>query len=171
MLKPFLETGKIVGTHGVRGELRVQPWADSPKFLLRFSKLYLDAAGSRALDIISSRVHGNLVLIKVKGIDSIEVAETLRNKVLYMDRADSGIEDGSYFIQDLVGCAVFDSESGERLGEICDVSQTGANDVWHIRRGEQEYLIPVIDEVVQTVDPEAGKVTITPLKGIFDDED
>ena len=171
MLKQFLETGKIVGTHGIRGELRVQPWADSPEFLLRFKKLYLSASGDKALDIVASRVHGNLVLIKAKGIDSIDAAEKLRNKVLYMDRADAGIDENSYYIQDLIGCSVYHSETDEFFGEITDVSQTGANDVWHIKKDGKEYLIPAIDDIVQTVEPDLGKVTIIPIKGIFDDED
>lgn len=171
MLKPFLETGKIVGTHGIRGELRVQPWADEPDFLLRFQTLYLDAGGQKPLTITASRVHGKLVLIKIKGVDCIEEAEKLRNRIIFMNRSDAGLTDDHYFIQDLIGCAVYHSENGEFLGEICDVSQTGANDVWHIRKDNKEYLIPAIAQVVQTVDPVAGKITIIPLKGIFDDAD
>lgn len=171
MVKQYLETGKIVGTHGVRGELRVQPWADAPEFLLRFRTLYLDAAGHTPLQISGSRVHGNLVLLKCAGIDSIEAAETLRGKLLFMNRADAGIAEGSYFIQDLIGCAVFHAATGAALGELCDVSQTGANDVWHIRQNGREFLVPAIDEVIRTVDPQAGKITILPLKGIFDDAD
>lgn len=171
MLKQYLEIGKIVGTHGIRGEMRVQPWADSPEFLLRFRTLYLDANGRTPLQISASRVHGNLVLIRCPGIDSIPQAEALRGKVLFMDRADAGLEADRYFVQDLLGCTVYHSETGARLGELCDVSQTGANDVWHIRRNGQEFLVPAIDEVIQTVDPAAGRITILPLKGIFDDAD
>ena len=171
MLKQFLETGKIAGTHGVRGELRVQPWSDSPEFLLRFKRLYLTATGDSSIEIISSRVHGNLVLIKVKDINTIEAAEGLRNKVLFMDRNDAGIDKDSYYIQDLIGCSVFDSETDELIGKLTDVSQTGANDVWHIMRNGQEFLIPAVSEVVKTVDPALDRITIKPIKGIFDDED
>lgn len=171
MVKQYLETGKIVGTHGVRGEIRVQPWADSPAFLLRFGTLYLDENGQNRLQITASRVHGNLVLLKCKGVDSIAEAEQLRGKIVYMNREDAGLEPGSYFIQDLLGCTVLHSETGEALGVLSDVSQTGANDVWHIRKDGKEYLVPVIEEVVKTVDPAAGKITILPIKGIFDDAD
>lgn len=171
MQKQYLEIGKIVGTHGVRGEMRLQPWADTPEFLLRFRTLYLDQNGSEALRISASRVHGNLVLIRCPGIDSISKAEALRGKILFMDRKDAGLEADRYFVQDLLGCKVYDSETGELLGEICDVSQTGANDVWHIRRSGREYLLPAIPDVIKTVDTAAGKITILPLKGIFDDAD
>lgn len=170
MTKKYLESGKIVGTHGVRGEMRVQPWADDTEFLLSFKKLYLDKDGFSLLEITSARVHGNIVLVKAKGIDSIEAAEKLRNRTVFIDRTDAKL-DGSYFIQDIIGCEVFDSESGKKLGVVSDVSETGANDVWHITRDKNEYLIPAIPEVVKSVDTDSGKIIITPLKGIFDDED
>ena len=87
-----------------------------------------------------------------------------------MNRKDAGLDDGQYFIADLLGCNVYDADSNKHLGIIGDVSQTGANDVWHIKQGDTEYLIPCIDEVVINVDIENEKVVIRPLKGIFPDE-
>ncbi len=171
MKKNFLETGKIVGTHGVRGGVRIQPWCDSPEFLCNFKKLYLDQNGQESLQVLSIKPHGNIVIATVKGVDSIESAEKLRNRVLYINRRDVKLEEGRYFIDDLMGCAVFDADTSEQLGEISDVSQTGANDVWHIKRGEKEYLIPNIPDVVIDVDIDEEKVVIRPLKGIFEDED
>lgn len=171
MKKQYLETGKIVGTHGVRGEMRVQPWCDSPEFLKKFKILYLDPDGVNTVKVISSRVHGNLVLLKVEGIESIEDAERLRGKTLFINREDVQLEEGRYFIDDLIGCNVSDADSGENLGIISDVSATGANDVWHINRDGREYLIPAIPDVVVSVDIDAQAVVIRPLKGIFDDED
>ncbi len=171
MLKKFLETGKIVGTHGVKGMLRVQPWCDSGEFLKQFKNFYTDKDGKDKLIATSVQPHGNVVLMAVKGVDSIEKAETLRGKVIYIDRKDITLPEGRYFIDDLIGCTVFDDQDGLVLGEISDVSQTGANDVWHIKKGETEYLVPVIDEVVVLVDVENSKVVIKKMKGIFDDED
>ena len=74
-------------------------------------------------------------------------------------------------MEDLLGCRVLDADSGELLGELCDVSVTGANDVWHVRRGEREYLVPAIPDVVVSVDVDAGEICLRPLKGIFDYED
>ena len=101
----------------------------------------------------------------------MEQAESLRGKILYISRDDITLPDGRYFIDDLIGCGVFDADSGENYGEISDVSQTGANDVWHIKSGEKEYLLPAIDEVIVSVDPENERLEIRPMKGIFDDED
>lgn len=169
MKERYIETGKIVGTHGIRGEVRVQPWSDSPEFLTKFKTLYTDKNGT-SLKIASSRAHKNVVLMKIKGVDTIEDAEALRGKVLFLDREDATLPKGVFFQCDLFGCEVFDADTDEKLGVITDVSQTGANDVWHITNDGKEYLIPSIPDVVINVDIDGGKVVIRPLKGIFDDE-
>ena len=171
MRKPFLETGRVVGTHGVKGELRVQPWSDSPAFLTDFQTLYLDSRGESRLEVEKARAHGNLVLLKAAGIDSIAEAEKLRGKTVYLDRRDIGLEEGRYFIQDLIGCKVKDADTGEELGILSDVSETGANDVWHVKRGGEEYLVPAIPDVIVSVDPDRETIVLRPLKGIFDDSD
>ena len=170
MLLKYLEAGKIVGTHGVRGEMRVQPWCDTAEFLTRFKKLYLDKDGSEFLTV-KSRAHGNMCLVKADGVDTIEAAEKLRGKVVFIDRDSCKLPKGSYFISDIIGCKVFDADTNEEYGIISEVSETGANDVWHIKRGENEYYIPNVPTFVNSVDTENKKVFITPLKGTFSDED
>ena len=170
MIKKFIETGKIVGTHGIKGMLRVQPWSDSPEFLTGFKYLYTDSEGKNRLEIVSAKPHGNVVLMAVSGVGSIEDAEKLRGTVIYIDRDDAGLPEGRFFITDLIGCSVTDFDSGKILGTLTDVSQTGANDVWHIENGGKEYLVPAIEDVIMTVEPQNGVVSIRPLKGIFDDE-
>ncbi len=171
MKQKFLEVGRIVGTHGVRGMIRIQAWCDSPEFFCGLKKLYLNKEGTDFLEVSKSSPHGNVVIAAFKGVDSIEAAETYRGKTLYMARKDASLEDGQYFITELIGCEVFHADTNTALGIISDVSETGANDVWHIKRGDKEYLIPCIDEVVISVDIDAEKVVIRPLKGIFEDED
>ncbi len=167
-MKQFLETGKITGTHGLKGEVRVQPWADSPEFLTEFDELYLDN-GARKIVITSSRVHKGMLIMKIKGVDSIEDADRLRNRILYMNRDDVELEDGAYFIQDLIGLDVIDDDTGERLGTLADVSETGANDVYHVRTSDgREVLIPVIPDVVREISLEDGCVRIFRMKGLFE---
>ncbi len=171
MKQQFIETGKITGTHGIHGEMRVQPWCDSPEDLLQYKTLYLDTAGYERLEVVGMRVHKTMVILKSKGIDSIPKAEAFRERVVYLHRDDLNLEEGQYLVADLIGCQVFDTQTGNPLGEITDVSQTGANDVWHIKKDGKEYLIPAIPLVVDEVDIDSERVTITPLKGIFEDED
>lgn len=166
----FLQAGKIVGTHGIRGEMRVQPWCDSSEFLAGFKRLFLDENDERELKV-KSRPHGNICLVKAAGIDSIEAAEALRGKTVYIDRADCSLPEGSYFISDIIGCECIDAETSEEYGKITDVSKTGANDIWHVSYNGRECFIPNVSEFVKKVDIENGKVYITPLKGTFDDED
>ncbi len=170
MKKEFLEAGKIVGTHGVAGMVRIQSWCDSNEFFCKFKKLFLNESGTGEIAVSSSKPHGNVVIAKLKGYDSIDVAETLRNKIVYVNRNQMNLEEGAYLIQDLIGCSVFDIDNNAFLGKICDVSKTGANDVWHIENNSREYLIPKIDDIVKQVDIDNEKVLIKPIKGIFDDE-
>lgn len=170
-MKKYIEAGKIVGTHGIKGELRVQPWADSGEFLAGFRTLYF-GAGEKRLDVRSARPHKNIVIMKIAGVDSIEAADALRGRVLYIDRADAHLPEGRYFIQDIIGCRVTDADSGTVYGTICDVSSTGVNDVYHVKTPDgAEYLIPAIDQVLASTDIEAGEVRIHAMKGMFDDED
>lgn len=171
MKKQFLDSGKIVGTHGIKGEVRIEPWCDSPEFLCAFKKLYLDENGQTFIEV-KSRPHKNITLAKIKGIDTIEAAEKFRGKVVYINRQDITLEDGVNFVQDLIGLEVKDVENGIVYGKITDVLRTGANDVYEITdSNNKKYLAPVIDEVVEEISVDGGFVLIHPMKGIFDDED
>ena len=139
--------------------------------LCGFKYFYLDNKGAERLEALKVQPHGNVALIAFKGTDSIEKAEKLRGRIIYINRNDANLPSGRYFIEDLIGCAVFNADSGENYGVISEVSATGANDVWHISGGGREYLLPAIDEVVINADIENEKVFIRPMKGIFDDED
>ena len=171
MKKQFIEVGKIVTVQGIKGELRVNPWCDSPEFLLEFDTLFLDE-GITPVHIERSRVQKNIVVMKLVGIDDIETANKYRNKTLYLDKENITLPKGSYFIQDLEGLQVIDVDDNSIVyGELIEVSPTGANDVYHIKQGEKVYLIPAIKQVVIETDIEAGVMKIRPLKGLFDDED
>lgn len=171
MKKQFLDSGKIVGTHGIRGELRIEVWCDSPEFLCQFKTLYFDENGTESIKV-KSRPHKNIVLCKIDGIDTIEQAERLRGKIVYINRDDIKLEDGVNFVQDLIGLEVKDADSGISYGKLTDVFRTGANDVYEITdKDGKTYLAPVIDDVIIETNVDEGYVLIRPLKGLFDDED
>ncbi len=172
MLKDYLELGQIVGTHGIKGEIRINPWCDSPDFAKKFKTVYFDNRGSKKCKVVSCRAHGNIILMKLDGVATIDEAEKLRNTVLYISRAEANLPEGTWFIEELIGCSVYDADTDAFYGVISDVSETGANDVWHIKaENGKEYLIPSIKEVVISVDVADCKIVIRPLKGIFDDAD
>ncbi len=167
MRKEFLEAGKIVGTHGVKGTLRVQPWSDDSAFLESFKCVYL--ADKTPVKVVSAKAHGNITLLTLDGVDSIEKAEKFRNKTLLVKREDADISEDRYFVDELIGCKVYDADTNEFLGTLCDVSATGANDVWHISKDNKEYLVPAIESVIVSVDIDGETVLISPMGGIFDE--
>ena len=170
MLKQYLEVGKIVGTHGIRGEMRVECWANSPDFLKKFKRLWLDE-GKTLLDV-TCRPHKNIALITVKGVGSIEEADKLRGKVLYINRDDVQLEQGEHFVQDIIGLSVTDADNGTVYGKVKDVLKTGSNDVYEMQAENGKlYYIPVIPDIIDRLDFESGAVYIHPMKGLFDDED
>ncbi len=169
-MKKYLETGKIVAVQGLKGEVRVEPWCDSPEFLCEFDTLYFDK-GRTPLEIERARRQKNIVIMKIKGVDAVEQAQLLRNKILYMDRDDVELEEGSYFVQDLIGLTVIDIDSGVQYGKICEVSFTGANDVYHIKDKDGTVrLIPAIPDVVISTDITEGIMKIHALEGLFDED-
>ncbi len=172
MIKEYLELGQIVSTHGVRGEMRFNPWCDTPEFVKKFKTLYFDSKGEKAVKVVSARPHGNMVLLILENVETVEQARALKNTVLFMKRSDANLPSDVWFRQELFDCKVFDNETGKELGLISDVSETGANDVWHIKTAKgSEVLIPAVKSVVVSVDVAEGIVKINVLKGLFEDED
>ena len=167
--KEFLEAGQIVGTHGVRGAVRLQPWCDSPAQLTPLTKLYWDEG--RTPVAVHCRPHKNIALVQIEGVDTVQAASLLRGKVLYLHRSDLKLPQGACFIQDLLGCRVIDADTGEDYGELTFVSATGANDVYRIVDGAgKEYLFPAVKHMIQEISLEEGVIRLLPIPGIFDQE-
>jgi 16S rRNA processing protein RimM len=172
MIKDYLELGQIVSTHVVKGEMRFNPWCDKPEFVKKFKTLYFDKNGEKSVKVLVARPHGNMVILMLQDIDTVEKAQALKNTVLYMKRSDAHLPKGTWFVQELFDCTVIDNNNGKVLGVIVDVSETGANDVWHVKTPKgDEVLIPAIKQVLVNVDVEKGEIVINPIKGIFEDED
>ncbi len=167
----FLEAGEIVGTHGVRGEVRVRPECDSPEQFSTLRTIYFDSDGKRAVRM-KARPHKTIALAKLEGVDTVEAAAALRGTMLYLNRRDLKLEKGRYFICDLIGTQIVDYDTGALYGTCSDVSHTGgANDVYHLTTPVgKEVLIPVIPDIVKEVDLENNCIRITPMLGLFDDE-
>lgn len=161
MKKEFLEAGKIVNTHGVKGEVKIQPWADSADFLRRFNTIYIDGAAVR---MRSSRVHKGFLIALLEGVQDVESAMKLKNKVIFINRDDAGLEQDEFFIQDILGAEVV-SEDGETLGKLADVLDLPAGRIYVVK-GEREILIPARDEFVLKTDVEAGKITVRMMEGL-----
>lgn len=164
----MLLCGKIVNTHGLRGEVKVLPYTDSADFFQNIKKVY--QKDGTALTIVSYRPQKGALLFRFREIDTPEKAEALRNQELFVARKDAPpLPKGRFYIVDILGLTVV-CDDGRVLGKVTEVLATGKNDVYVVK-GEKEYLIPVIDEVVLDINPPAGQILIKPLKGLLDDED
>lgn len=166
----YLEAGQIVGTHGVRGEVRIQPWCDSPELFATLTTLYWDK-GERPVRV-KARPHKNIALAKLEGVDTVQDAAALRGKVLWLAREDLRLPPDRYFIRDLLGMTIVDADNGQAYGVLTDVSETGANYVYHMKSAAtgKEILIPAVPPVILGVDLDTGLIRMRPLKGLFDDE-
>ena len=169
MKHPYLQTGKIVSTHGVHGEVKLLPWADGPEFLLQFHTLYLDG---KAYQVEQSRVQKTCVLMKLEGIDDVdaaarlrEAASALRDKVVSIARADAKLPEGSLFIADLLGLPVYDGET--LLGTLAEVMPTPANDVYVVKSEDgQEHLIPSVPDFVLERNLDEGYIRVRLIEGM-----
>lgn len=165
MEKQRLEAGEIVSTHGIHGEVKILPWADSPEFLLQFDTLYLNG---KPWAVESSRVHKTCVLAKLRGVDTPETAMRLRGQTVSIDREGLQLPEGAVFIADLIGCRVLDDE-GKEIGSIKDVLTMPSSDVY-IVEGEKRYMIPAVKEFVREVNTAEGFVRVHLIEGMATDE-
>ncbi len=164
----MLEAGKIVNTHGLRGEVKVVPWTDYPDDFENIDYVYVKKkTGEEKLHISSIKYQKNNLIIKFKEIKDINEAELYKNLVLYVEREMLGeLPEGVYYIADLLGSKVVTADGGE-IGIIADVFNTGANDIYDVKReGKKNMLIPVIDEVVKNIDIENKIITIEMMEGL-----
>jgi 16S rRNA processing protein RimM len=169
LTKAYLPLGLVVGTHGVRGELRVQPQCDGAQFARQFATLYWSADGNEAVRVKNIREHKNVLLFVLSGVESVAAAEALRGRTLWFCRADAKLEEDAVFIAELIGCAAVHADTGEPLGTITDVEQYPANDIWHIvPPGGGEVLFPAVASMIAQIDTPAGVVRLRPIAGLFD---
>ena len=164
MKKQFLEAGKIVNTHGVQGELKIQPWADSAAFLQGFDTLYVDQYPIR---ILSSRVHKHCLIAKVEGVTDIPSAMALKNKVICIRRADVDLPPGHFFIQDILGISVID-EADQTIGVLKEILPLPGGDTYVITRddGEGEHMVPDVPVFILEKNPDAGFIRVRLIEGL-----
>ena len=170
MKKDFLVCGKIQNIHGVRGMLRVGHLCDSAEVFCSLGEVYSEKNGEyREYKVLNAQEHGAVILLQLEGINSIEDAQLLKGKMIYARREALPIEEGAYFIADLIGLQVIDANTGRVYGKLTDVVNRGASDVYEIETKNGTAYMPVVDEFVKEVDLEKG-IFVTPIEGMFADE-
>lgn len=166
MRNEILELGKVVNTHGIRGEIKIQLWCDDPEIFDTLDYIYI---GGERYEIRRSRFHKNCIIAQVNGVNNINEAELMRNKIVTIEREALGeLPEGTYYIADLEGLEVRTAD-GKILGNIKEVIRTGSNDVYVLDNDEKKpILIPVIEQVVKEVNIDGGYVEVELMKGLID---
>ena len=160
---------QIVNTQGLKGEVRVYPYVDDINRFDELENFYLDKNFNQEFEVERVRYKGNMVIMKIKGVDSVEMAERLKTKNLYVSRENSvDLDEDEFFIADLIGLDVF-TVAGEKVGTLKDVLQYSANDVYVVKGdNDKEYLIPSTLKFVPEINIEEKKMIIDPIKGMLD---
>lgn len=159
-MEKFLAVGQIINTHGLKGELKIYPLTDDIRRFRKLEKVFIDGVEKK---VVWCKLQTDRVILKIEGIDSIEQAQKYKDKYVEIAREDAvPLEEGTYFVADLIGCTVYDTE-GRNLGVVYDVLKTGSNDVYWIKEGK-ELLIPALRDIVVEVDVEHSKIVIKPVE-------
>ena len=165
----YFDIGYISNTHALKGEVKVRPYTDDSKRFGKLKKVLVDFNGNLvSYDIEQVRYQQDMVLLKLKTIDSIEQAEKLKNHYIKIPRSEAkSLEDGEYFIADLIGCKVYENEL---IGVLDDIFTAGAGDVYVIKRkGKKDLLLPALSSVIKNVDIEGRRIDVEIPRGLDDE--
>ena len=160
-MKEYVEAGKIVNTHGVNGELKIELWLDSPAFFKKFKRLFLDGQERR---ILSAREHKGLVIVRLEGVDDLNAAMALKGRTVEVLRADAPLKEGEFFIQDIIGFEVID-EDGQTVGVMTGAEENPAA-MLYVVRGEREHLIPAVPAFIRGIDAEKRQIRVHMIEGL-----
>ena len=164
----YLEIGRIINKRGIKGELKIEHYANSEEDFFDFDRVFLKNDGTDERKIESCKPYKGFVYLKLSGIDTPEMADLVRGKYVYVDREDIELSDDEVLIADLMGLDVIDANSGRVYGKIKDVVNYGRYDTYVISDGKKEYMLPAVDEFIDRIELSNG-VYVTPIEGLFDE--
>jgi 16S rRNA processing protein RimM len=168
----YFNVGKIVNTHGIRGEVRVISRTDFPEERYKVGNtLFLFMPGSKdpiELVVKSHRTHKNFNLLTFEGYDNVNQVESMKGGILKVPESQRGeLEEGEFYFQDIIGCNMVTTE-GEEIGKVVEILTPGANDVWVVKGSKgKEVLIPYIEDIVKKVDINGKTIVIEPMEGLL----
>ncbi len=165
-MKQYLEIAKIINTHGIHGDLKVELWCDSPDTVKKINTLYLDADGKQSVEIYDKRMHGKFMLLCIRGIENPEDGARYKERILYAHRDDIPKKDGDFFIVDLIGTPVIDADNGTVYGTLSDIIENPANDLYAVGTKHDTVYIPAVKQFLIRLDPPTG-IYVRPIPGMF----
>ena len=162
----LIEVGRVVNTHGIRGELKLDPWTDSIEALTETDTFYYKNGGQDVPLVVEKiRIHKNCLIIKAEGVETMQEAEAFRGRLRFVEREEV-LPEGHYYIADLIGLQVFTEDT--KLGKLTDVLQTGANDVYEVRGEGKPIYLPALSQVVLEINIEEGYMKVAIPEGLLD---
>ena len=170
-MQNYLPACKIVSTHGVRGEMKALPLCDGAAFLAKFKRLFTSADGAGETRVLGVRAQGNVILLRLDGVNDMDAARALRGQVFYFDRSDATLPEGRWYVADLIGCEVRDADTGKVYGVVTSVDHPGAQDIYTVKSPSgKEYMFPGVDAFLKERNPPEGYILVTPIPGLLDDD-
>jgi 16S rRNA processing protein RimM len=175
-LSRYIECGKIINTHGCRGDVKAEPWTDTPRDLLDLGRVFVgDGEDKKEIKILRGSVmQGRFLMLSLEGVESMDAADALWNTVLYAAREDFHLAEGQYFLSDALGLPVYDTREGREgnlLGTVTDISPNAASDIYTVKTPDgAEVLVPAIPVFVTEVIP-GECVRMAPIDGMFENSD
>lgn len=160
-MKQYVEAGRIINTHGVTGEVKIEVWLDSPAFFKTFKRLFINGAEKK---ILSAREHKQFIIARLEGVEDLNAAMALKGKTVEILRADARMKDGEFFVQDILGFTVVD-EDGHTVGKLVDAFETPAS-MLYVVKGEREHLIPAVREFILGIDAEKEEIRVHLIEGM-----
>ena len=167
MKDDLLEIGKIVNTHGIRGEVKIQPWCDEPELFDELEYLFIEG---EKYNIVRNRFHKTCQIVQLENVNNIDDAERFKNKIVYINRDALELPEGRDYIADIEGLTVKE-QNGRILGVVDEIIKTGSNDVYSLKDtfNKKPVLIPVIEGVVLETNIDGGYIVVKLPKGLIDD--
>ncbi len=166
--KSYIECGKVINTHGCHGGIKLDSWCNTPEDLASFKQIYFKNKDEyTAFRVLKASVFKQFVIFTLKGIDTMDAALALKDKIVYAKRSDFALEEGEFFIADLIGLKVIHADSGKIYGTLSEIINRGASDIYVVKTPEGERMIPVVDEFVDRVDIKEG-IFVRPIDGMLD---
>lgn len=167
MKDDLLEIGKLVNTHGIRGEVKIQPWCDEPELFDELEYLFIEG---EKYNIVRNRFHKTCQIVQLENVNNIDDAERFKNKIVYINRDALELPEGRYYIADIEGLTVKE-QNGRILGVVDEIIKTGSNDVYSLKDtfNKKPVLIPVIEGVVLETNIDGGYIVVKLPKGLIDD--
>ena len=166
--KNYIECGKIINTHGCRGGLKAEAWCNDESDFLELERVFLKNGSSFVEHkILKASVFKQFIIFELDGIDDMDKAIALKNRILYARREDFSLEEGEYFIVDIIGLDVIDADNGKVYGSLKEIINRGASDIYVVKTENGETMIPAVDEFIISVDVNKG-VYVRPIEGMFD---